>query len=409
MGGVCSPILSNIYLDKLDTYMAGMKDQFDIGKTRGTSKEYQKLSYQIQSLWRKEDNLPQSATAEKAAIRAQRHLLSSQRRTMPSRNQMDPNYKRLLYCRYADDFLIGVIGSKAEADQVLGEVRAFIENDLKLTTSEEKTRIVPADDGAIFLGYTIKIRSGERVVKAKRGTKHVLVRSYTDRVHLRTPENRLEQFCHSKGYGDYRTFQPKPRMALQNLSEAEIVSLFNGEIRGLANYYGLAKSVKSDVSKLHGLWRGSLVKTLATKRRSTVAKVYASLRQLNGDFTLTVDTPQGAKHFPLWHPRDVRKPTNLQRNSDHLPKMGWVFNRTELIARLNARECEYCRTATGPFQVHHVKGLKAVERGKELWQKVMAERRRKTIVLCEPCHVDLHRGTLPSSRYIDTKSKGRAG
>jgi hypothetical protein len=389
--------------------MANMRDRFNTGKKRGDNKEYKRLSYQIQSLWHKEDNLPPSAKTERTAIHAQRLQLNLARQGVPSNDPMDPHYKRLRYCRYADDFVIGLIGSKAEADRTLNEVRAFIQNDLKLTTSVEKTCVVPANEGVTFLGYTLKIASGKRVVKAKRGTKHVLVRSYTDRVHLRTPENRLERFCHSKGYGDYRTFKPTPRMTLQNHSEAEIVSLYNGEIRGLANYYSLAKSVKSDISKLHGLWRGSLLKTLATKRRSTVAKVYASLYQPNGDFILTVNTPQGPKHYPLWHPRDVSRPTNLQRDSDSLPKMGWVYARTELISRLNARECEYCGTANGPFQVHHVKGLKVVEKGKELWERVMKEQRRKTIVLCEPCHIDLHRGTLPSNRYIDTKSRGRAG
>ncbi len=103
MGGVCSPILSNIYLHELDTRMANMRDRFNTGKKRGDNKEYRRLSYQIQSLWRKEDNLPLSAKTERAAIHAQRLQLNLARQGVPSNDPMDPHYKRLRYCRYADD------------------------------------------------------------------------------------------------------------------------------------------------------------------------------------------------------------------------------------------------------------------------------------------------------------------
>src|SRR3546814_1344311 len=79
---------------------------------------------------------------------------------------MDPGYRRLRYCRYADDFMIGVIGSKEDARSVFAEVRAFLTEALALTVSEEKSGIRKASDGAAFLGYEVRTyTTRQRVVR----------------------------------------------------------------------------------------------------------------------------------------------------------------------------------------------------------------------------------------------------
>src|SRR5690606_4868575 len=78
------------------------------------------------------------------------------RRQLPSQDTHDPNYRRLSYIRYADDFLLGFIGSKAEAADIKMAVGTFLREQLKLTLSPEKTLITHArTQHAHFLGYAI--------------------------------------------------------------------------------------------------------------------------------------------------------------------------------------------------------------------------------------------------------------
>jgi len=387
--------------------MDHLKAQFDRGKKRAENREYRRLSFQIQQLRRKEDNLPDGAIPERQALRQARKRQMEQRWKVPASDQMDANYRRLYYCRYADDFVIGIIGAHADAEAVMHDVQGFIRNMLKLNTSDEKTKLVNARQGTTFLGYQLAVRSAARRVKVRRGTRHTVARSFRERSTLRISAGRLRSFGTRKGYGDYASFDPAPRMGLTSLSEAEIVTFYNGELRGLANYYALAKNVKGEMNKLHGLWQGSLIKTLAAKRRSRVSQVYRSLRQPNGRYALTVPAKGGGTwQLPVFNLQDVAAPDNLRRAVDNLPTLAWLFARTELITRLTANRCEYCATTAGSFEVHHIGGLKTIKQGKALWQRIMKERNRKTLILCVSCHRQLHAGTLPSTLQTTTSVDG---
>src|SRR5579872_1383202 len=78
----------------------------------------------------------------------------------------------------------------------------------------------------------------------------------------------------------------------------------------------------------------------------------------------------------------------------------FALARSELIRRLNASHCEYCAAQTGPFEVHHVRGLKSIKSGKELWQRIMIARHRKTLILCKRCHRLLTVRKLPPPEVL---------
>ncbi|MEB8851800.1 reverse transcriptase, partial [Bacillus cereus] len=67
--------------------------------------------------------------------------------------------------------------------------------------------------------------------------------------------------------------------------------------------------------------------------------------------------------------------------------------RNSLIRRLQASKCEWCQTENTAIEMHHVKKLKELK-GKQLWERIMIARNRKTLALCKKCHVDLHAGRL---------------
>jgi RNA-directed DNA polymerase len=186
------------------------------------------------------------------------------------------------YCRYADDFAVGVIGSKADAEAIRQDIKRFVEGTLKLTVSEEKSHIRHSREGMLFLGYRVKTYTGNRIVKVKRGTRHFTVKSVAERLQLQIPPEKVRKFGLSKSYGNYDTGKSRHKQELINLSDAEIILAFNAELRGLANYYALALNGKRDLGKLAYLWRGSLLKTLARKHKTTVSKTAKRLKTNDG-------------------------------------------------------------------------------------------------------------------------------
>jgi hypothetical protein len=111
----------------------------------------------------------------------------------------------LYYCRYADDFCIGIIGSKADAERVRQEVKRLIEETLNLSIAEEKSHIRHGKEGVIFLAYWVGTYTGEKIVKTKRGSRHTTFKAISERLQLRIPPGRLQQFCTTKRYGNYET------------------------------------------------------------------------------------------------------------------------------------------------------------------------------------------------------------
>lgn len=179
-GGIVSPILANIYLHELDEFMAERIAAFDRGDRRASNPEYARLAARIAKQRGRVDTLRARNDVDEAKVAAalaKIDALSQQMRSTPSRDAMDPGYRRLRYCRYADDFLVGVIGSKEDARGVFAEVRAFLTETLALSVSEEKSGIRKASDGAAFLGYEVRTyTTRQRVVRSQRGSRSFLRR-----------------------------------------------------------------------------------------------------------------------------------------------------------------------------------------------------------------------------------------
>jgi len=153
-GSIVSPILANMYLHEFDQFMSHMKEQFNQGKRRRGNKAYQRYTEAIRHLRKQTESLKGKEASKDTLRDMQRTIkaLQAQRRRLPSGDPFDPTYKRLLYCRYADDYLIGIIGSYADAKQVSQHVKRYMEETLHLTIAEEKSHIRPSREGAIFLG-----------------------------------------------------------------------------------------------------------------------------------------------------------------------------------------------------------------------------------------------------------------
>ncbi|MGV9386731.1 reverse transcriptase domain-containing protein [Nonomuraea sp. NPDC003707] len=374
-GGVVSPILSNIYLDRLDKFVETiLVPEYTRGVRRANNPAYREMINAI-------------ARARYHGERATVRELRKQLRSLPSKNLRDSGYRRLRYVRYADDHLLGFVGPKNEAEEIKARLAVFLRDDLKLELSEDKTLITHGrTEAATFLGYEITVQHNQRKLTGGR-------RAVNGAIGLRVPKAAIKAKCASY----MQRGQPARRTQMVNLDDHVIISRYGAEYRGYVQYYLLA----GDVHRLNRLlWvaQTSMLKTLACKYDSTVPKMAAKYRA-------TIQTPHGPRICMQvsTNRSDGRKPLvarfggiPLKRQKkavldDRRPTPVTV-RRKELISRLRAGRCELCEQRV-QVQVHQVRKLADLARpGKPqpAWAQLMARKRRKTLVVCSSCHEHIH-------------------
>jgi group II intron reverse transcriptase/maturase len=376
-GGVLSPCLSNIYLDRLDKFV---ETALLPGYTRGVRRSnpaYNKVQYALKRARNRGDH---------AEVRA----LRKQLRSHPTQDPNDPDYRRLRYVRYADDILLGFTGPKAEAEEIKRRLGQFLRDDLKLELSETKTLITHArTDAARFLGYEITTQHANHVITGGR-------RAANGAIGLRVPREVIKTKCSRY----MQRGKPERRPELMNEEDHAIISRYGAEYRGIVQYYLLAGDVWR-LSRLHWVMLTSMLKTLAGKYDSSVSKMARK-------YAATIETPHGPrKCMQVTVDRgEGRKPLvatfggiplRRQKNAvlaDRQPDRP-TPHRRELVRRLLAGRCEICGHAE-KVQVHQIRKLADLGRpgqpDRPEWMSIMARRRRKTLVVCAPCHANIHQG-----------------
>ncbi len=379
-GSVVSPVLSNIYLDRLDRFIEQtLVPAHNRGARRTPYRPYMRL-------WQRASRL------EKAGDREAGEALRKQMKAMPSRDPGDPSYRRLRYCRYADDWLLGFTGPRQEAEEIKDEIGRFLREDLAMELSPTKTLITHGrTQAARFLGYEIVVLQADHK-RDRRGH-----RSINAAIGLTVPVDVIRATC-TPYLHHGRPIRRTERIVNTDLS---IMAQFQAEFRGVAEYYRLAFN-RHRLGYLKYVMERSLTKTLARKYRITVPKVYRRYRAV-------LDTEHGPRRGlqvtvhrdggrpPLvaqWGGISLARDTTPRPLNDRPPRI-WNGRRSELVQRLLAEVCELCGS-TEQVEVHHIRALKDLNpKGRKQqpeWVTRMASRHRKTLVVCRDCHVDIHAG-----------------
>lgn len=375
-GGIISPLLSNIYLNVFDRWveeeLLPRYNRKSPGMTRRNDNPlYRRYSYR-------------RGKAKKAGDVAAYKRYGKLMKTVPSVID-EESYRKLEYVRYADDFLLSFAGPKHEAEEIRERIREFLEKELGLELSMEKTLITHARTGkARFLGYDLRVmHSQER-------------RTVNGWLWFGVPQEAIT--AAKRKY--MRNGKPVHRNEWILHSDYDIVANFQAEHRGLVQYYIMAHNVAS-LSEVEWVTVTSLLKTLAAKHKSSVNRMARKHRS-----SMVVDGRQ-YRVFKVTVEREGKKPLTshfgaipLKRNprpadiKETLPKL--FICRSQLLDRMMAEECEMCGER-GRIQVHHVRRLKDLtkpgRREKPAWIQRMAAIRRKTLMVCEPCHQAIHAGT----------------
>lgn len=411
-GGVISPLLANVYLHELDQFMSAYQTQFNKGLKRHPDPNYAQVVKRINTCRaairrRRSRQRGEDVTPFIDEIRG----LQKQLMQHPSLDQFDPDYRRLLYVRYADDFMVGVIGSKRDARNVMSDVRAFLKGRLRLDASEEKSGISAATEGTSFLSYTVKAVTTDRIqrIERKDSSRPMLRRDPSRTVQLHVPEHKLAAFVERKRLGNYHTRRGEPRNWTIHSSDLEILTSYNVTMRGLAEYYKLGTLWKRQLSRVHYVWWYSLLKTLGRKHKCSVPAVLNEILDYhNGERGLWYDTKDGRKFRPLFTLKHVRRREPSARNMDRFASTAYLdLSRTDLMDRLMAQQCESCGATDAPMEIHHARRMADVSH-QSLMARIKAARRRKRIVLCRSCHTALHAGEL-QARLHQVKAGVGAG
>lgn len=390
-GGIVSPILANIYLDKLDKYVKEYIRHFDMGTKRRPGKESNDLANERKRTVRKLKKVKDGT--EKAALVARLKAIEQERAAFPSGDEMDGSYRRLKYIRYADDFILGIIGSKEDVLRIKEDIKSFLSESLALELSEEKTLITHTGKSAKFLGYEITVT---RTNHQRRDVQGRLRRTYGKRVRLNVSMATLRDKLLEYGAMEIKLrngkeiWKPKCRSGLIFNDDLEILDRYNRETVGFCNYYLIANNCVV-LHNFRYIMEYSMYKTFAGKYRSTVRKINKKYRR-NKLFTVKYEQKGVIKSRTFYKTSFKRRTTAFNGSCDIEPYSIADVSRTNLTDRLKAEKCELCG-ATGKLIMHHVRNLKDLK-GKESWERLMSARKRKTIALCPSCHRLRHLGKV---------------
>jgi len=374
-GGIVSPILSNIYLNELDKKVEQMSDEFYKPKERCVTYEYQRQRDKMNWLRRK---IEVADTDQKTVLLKELRAARSVLLKLPAKSQTD---KIIRYIRYADDFIISVNCDKADCERIKAELKSFINDTLKMELSEKKTLITHSGDYARFLGYDIRVRRHGTIKPSGKITKRTLYNT----VELAIPlKDKIEKYLLKIKAVEVKNGALFPvNRGIIGLTDLEIVTTYNAELRGICNYYGIASNYHM-LNYFAYLMEYSCLKTYAGKYKSTIGKIKAKFKDRHGGWCIPYETKNGKKQMYFARYMDCKNKSEFDDKITIVPLM--CKARTTFEARLKAKVCELCGDENSDqYEIHHVNKVKNLK-GKKEWERLMIEKKRKTIVVCYDCH-----------------------
>lgn len=368
-GSIISPILCNILLTHFDSFIENIRYDFEVGKRHKTNPEWRRLT-------------------------RTGNMREVHERNISSRIHADASYKRLKYVRYADDFLIGVIGSYEDCEAIRDKLQAYLISDLGLHLNFDKTSITNARTQiSHFLGTDIKITSlNKRPLRVvTRGDITYLAKAAT-RPQLLAPIKKLIQKLEAKGMARHGG-KPTRWGHMLHFDNSHIVNHFKLLWNGISNYYSFADNYGS-LGRISYILKYSCVLTLAAKLRLFTAKKV--FRKFGKNLNIIVDKKIVAS-FPDPELAKPRKFHNSKiTNSNPMARLEQLTKATFRTRAMFDAPCTLCGSLEN-IEIHHVRKLKDSSRAIKMdyLTAMMSRMNRKQIPLCKSCHINWHRGHYP--------------
>ena len=391
-GGIISPMLANIYLDKFDKYIKEYAAKFRKGDRRSINPEYWRLNNKKN--WLKKKLQKTSDEQIRKSYLYEIAQLSKQMLSTPHKDAMDADFRRLQYVRYADDFLISVIGSKSECETIKADITQFMREQLKLELSDEKTLITHAQDKAKFLGYEIMARRSMDHTRTRSGLqRRPWLGTIVLNVSYETVLKRLQSYdaVRITQVNRKETLKPSSRKYMVNRQDADILAQYNLELRGFYNYYSIADNISYWGWKFNYFMKYSMLKTLGRKHKRTVGQILEKYRD-GTDVVIPYKDNKGNEKQRVWYNGGFRckRFTDIYEDNhyDNIPNTMYLPAPT-LVERLKEKRCELCGKM-GDLVMHHVRNINQLKADTR-WNTMMIKRHRKTLAVCHDCDALIHK------------------
>ncbi len=392
-GSIVSPILANVYLHELDEFVETLRTQREKGRTKARNPLYHRLSE------KKRVMVKQGRTKTRAFKE-----LTAQMRSLPSVVVDDPHFIRLKYLRYADDWIIGLCGSRKLADEIKQEIKQFLSKTLKLTLSEEKTHITNAKaEEAFFLGTILKIGNGgtaKVTLSTSRSGKKVKRRSTGWETVMEAPMPRLIKRLSERGFCTAEGF-PTGKAGWAYLDTDQIIHLYSSVNRGIQNYYRFVDNW-SRLNRVQYILKYSLAKTLARKYNISLSKVF---KRFGKHITIVIKGKKGKKDREVsfysnrtWTKNRDAFQGNTVSNVDLVRMATQMRTRSKL-----GKPCCICGENAEQMAMHHVRHIRKLShrRGPTGFNRILRAINRKQIPVCGNCHGKIHRGEYDDVKLMD--------
>jgi nicotine oxidoreductase len=376
-GNIISPILANIFLHELDKFIMDLKSKFDskVSRKRRSSEYWQ--AYYRKKVAKKENR-------DKKEIKK---LIKEQQRTQAKK--LDYSTKRIMYIRYADDWIIAVNGSYTETVDILNKIKDFCSG-MGLHLSPTKTKITNSyKEYVLFLGTRIK-HSGVITWSKHRG-------GYKQRnrkaLLLTAPMAKIRSKLSLSGF--VKNNKGVSRTSWTPLTLRQIITSYNKILMGYSNYYSFIINRGAFMSWLFYVLRDSAARTIAHKlslgRRAKVYKKFGMLltiwdyekRQKDSKPTKVIQLYKPDLHINAWGYRTDQLYTNIPQ----------FYADTLSLATLDNLKCVVC-SSHYRIEMHHVRMMKDLSPKMKSLDKLMAKANRKQIPLCRECHMKYHAGHI---------------
>ena len=393
-GSLISPVLANIYLHELDVFVTNeLMPIYNTGDERRFVEGYATRK----TLTSEQISLLKQVGIEGAveAVQAHKHNLWV-KDGLGAQDQHDPNFSRLHYVRYADDFILGYTGPKDSAVEIQNKVIEFIADKLKLKVNVEKSKINHSSDrNILFLGYFIRYVAPKRAIsptKVDNITQSKMIA--INQAQLRIPVERILSRLKDKGYAVTRkegTYRATSNRKLTSFDDKLIVNHFSSVIRGLINYYRPANQY-SDLWPVVALLRKSCALSLSDKHKfKTAAKAFKKY----GPKLRIKDHIKPDSSVELFYPESLKTTNNFHLSKRWMNLSVLENNGIQGSYRSNiktAKKCQYpgCG-ATDTLEQHHINELRNLKKkGLHPYLKSLIAKKRKTVTLCSEHHKQLH-------------------
>jgi nicotine oxidoreductase len=399
-GYTLSSMLSNIYLHKLDKFMEQLVEKSKkTGPTSINNTKYKKIHTTISNNKQISQKIYRYNKYYKLKIQDKTSMflnLKEKKSVLKSKIINKVSY-RIYYVRYADDFLIGVDGTKSKANEIKEQVKIFIKEELLLELNIEKTKIISAiKSRVLFLGSHIRISKSStydqkrrinsymnngRKIRAKNPIRCILMLAPIEKITKKLAE---EGICKIKNFSK-REVIPCRKTAWLNLESHNIINKYNKIWKGILNYYSFAYN-RCQLNFIQYLIQHSAACTLMSKLKiSSRAKIFKKF-----GFTLTINIPNSKKSISL----DIQK--NLKRINKYNIKVNLPYDKFNHNLKITNNDlllkpCAICKSINDVKM--YLKKYLINKKTNNILKGIKVNLSKKQIFLCKDCRRNVYNST----------------